>query len=173
MRMFRKGISDPLSEVKKYGVAELLKIESVFRNGDVIPRKYTCDDVDVSPPMKILNVPEGVRAYSLIMYDPDAPMGTFYHWLLYDIPSTIRELPENIPRIEVTEYGIQGVNDFGRIGYGGPCPPHGHGRHRYFFLIVGLRDKTGLKPGARVDDLLRSVRDKAVGYGLLMGVYSR
>ena len=123
--------------------------------------------------MKIEGVPENTVELALIMYDPDAPIGTFYHWLLYKIPSDKTELPENIPKDKVTEYGVQGVNDFGNIGYGGPCPPHGHGRHRYYFLVVALKEKIDLEPGASVEDLLKAIRGKILGYGVLMGTYSR
>ncbi len=173
MILFRRKVSDPLKVIAKKGVGEVLSVESVFKNGDMIPVKYTCDDRDVSPPLRIGNAPENTVAYALIMYDPDAPIGTFYHWLLYDIPVDENELPENIPKHEETPYGMQGVNDFGNIGYGGPCPPPGHGRHRYYFLVLALNSETGLKPGVRVNDLIDSVKDKVIGYGVLMGVYSR
>ncbi len=172
MIFFKKKPQDPLSEVKKEA-EEILKISSVFANGERIPEKYTCDGEDVSPPLKIEGIPGEAVELALIMYDPDAPIGTFYHWLLYSIPPNTTELPENIPKDKITEYGVQGVNDFGNLGYGGPCPPHGHGRHRYYFLVVALREKTGLKPGASISDLMKAIRGKVIGYGVLMGTYSR
>lgn len=172
MILFKKKPQDPLSEVGKEA-SEIMKITSVFSNGERIPEKYTCDGEDVSPPLKIEQAPGETTELALIMYDPDAPIGTFYHWLLYSIPPDIHELPENIPKDKVTEYGVQGVNDFGNIGYGGPCPPHGHGRHRYYFLIIALREKIGLEPGASINDLMKNIRGKIIGYGVLMGTYSR
>lgn len=170
--MFRKKIQDPLSEVKREA-SELLKITSVFGNGDRIPSKYTCDDEDISPPLKIEGVKENTAELALIMYDPDAPIGTFYHWLLYKIPRDVVELPENIPKEKITKYGVQGLNDFNDIGYGGPCPPHGHGTHRYFFLLIALRESVDLKPGVRVNELFDKIRGRVAGYGVLMGTYSR
>ncbi len=172
MIFFKKKVSNPLEEVKKEA-GEVLKIESVFSHGERIPVKYTCDGQDVSPPLKISGLPSDTVEMALIMYDPDAPIGTFYHWLLYNIPPDKTELPENIPKDKVTPYGVQGENDFGNIGYGGPCPPRGHGPHRYFFLIVALKEKIDLEPGARVNDLIEKMRGKMIGYGVLMGTYSR
>ena len=172
MIFFKKKIQDPLAEVKREA-EELLRVESVFGNGDRIPKKYTCDDQDVSPPLKITGIPDGTVELALIMYDPDAPIGTFYHWLLYGISPDKTELPEDIPKDKVTPYGIQGKNDFGMIGYGGPCPPHGHGTHRYYFLVVALKEKIGLEPGVDVNKLMDSIRGKIIGYGVLMGTYSR
>lgn len=170
--MFRKKTQDPLSEVKKES-KELLKITSVFNNGERIPVKYTCESEDVSPPLRINNIPENTAELAIVMYDPDAPLGTFYHWLLYSIPKDTRELPENIPREKTVKYGKQGLNDFGEIGYGGPCPPPGHGIHRYYFLVIALKESINLNPGVRINDLLNKIRGRVIGYGVLMGTYSR
>lgn len=172
MILFRRKISDPL-EIVKSEANENIRIESVFKNGERIPIKYTCEGDNVSPPLKLEGVPGDTVELALIMYDPDAPMGTFYHWLLYKIPSDIKELPEAIPSTEKTDYGIHGINDFGNYGYGGPCPPPGHGTHRYFFLVISLGEEIDLDPGAKINDLMNAIKGKIKGYGVLMGTYSR
>lgn len=172
MIFFRRR-KNPL-DIARNEAEENLKVTSpAFKHGERIPVKYTCDGEDVSPPIKIENVPSNTAELVLIMYDPDAPIGIFYHWLLYDIPPDTGELPENIPKEDEIEYGVQGINDFGRVGYGGPCPPKGHGRHRYYFLVLALREESGLTAGARSSDVIEAVKGKIVGYGVLMGVYSR
>jgi Raf kinase inhibitor-like YbhB/YbcL family protein len=152
------------------------RLESTaFENGARIPPRYTCDGADVSPPLRWSNVPEGTRSFALIMYDPDAPAGTFIHWVLYDIPANVNQLPEDVPKRERVEgIGIQGVNDFGSVGYGGPCPPPGHGEHRYFFAIHALSvESIGLGPRAAADQVIERIRGKVLGYAILMGRYSR
>lgn len=97
---------------------------SAFEEGGLIPMKYTCDDADISPPLEWSGIPEGTKELALICDDPDAPMDTWVHWVLYNLPSNIRKLPENIPPVKVLENGTtQGSNDFRKIGYGGPCLP--------------------------------------------------
>ncbi len=170
----RRSSKTPLDTVREWGIGEVLRVSSpVFRNAGRIPDKYTCTGIDISPPLKIENIPEDTVELALIMYDPDAPIGVFYHWLLYRIPPDKNELPENIPKKPSTNYGVQGVNDFGNIGYGGPCPPRGHGTHRYFFLVLALREGVDLGPGANVRELMDAVRDKVIGYGVVYGTYSR
>ncbi|MET1160499.1 MAG: YbhB/YbcL family Raf kinase inhibitor-like protein [Thermoprotei archaeon] len=170
--IFRRKIQDPLEIVRKEA-GEVIRVESVFKNGERIPVKYTCEGSDVSPPLRLSNIPSGTVELALVMYDPDAPIGTFYHWLLYGISPDKTELPEGILKEPETSYGLQGINDFGDYGYGGPCPPPGHGTHRYYFLVVALKEKTGLKPGVRINDLMDRVKGKILGYGVLMGTYSR
>ncbi len=145
-----------------------------FKYGEAIPRKYTCDGEDASPPLAIAGVPEGAKALVLIMEDPDAPIGLFTHWILYDIPPTVRELPEGVPkRPEVAGIGLQGVNDFGRVGYGGPCPPRGHGPHRYFFRLYALSAPLGLSPRASRRAVLDAMRGKMIAQAEYMGTYRR
>ncbi len=146
-----------------------------FQNGGVIPREYTCDGRDVSPPLEWSGAPEGARSYALIMYDPDAPAGTFIHWVLYDIPAQRTGLPEAVPgRERVEGVGVQGVNDFGRIGYGGPCPPRWHGEHRYFFALHALSvESLGLPPRATARQVMEAMRGRVLGYAVLMGRYRR
>ena len=155
---------------------ERFRLESpVLPEGARFPARYTCDGDDVSPPLRWRGAPPSTRSYALIMYDPDAPIGTFIHWVLYDIPAGRLELPEAVPaRPEIPGVGVHGVNDFGRLGYGGPCPPRGHGRHRYYFALHALDvESLGLRPGATAAQVLRAMRPHVVGHAVLMGVYER
>ena len=104
-----------------------------FTNGAEIPVKYTCDGNDVSPELEWMNPPEKTRSYALVVEDPDAPDGTFTHWILYNLPAELSSLPEG-----AREPGASGQNDFEEVGYGGPCPPPGHGDHRYYFRLHAL-----------------------------------
>ena len=95
-------------------------LSTTFDHGAMIPRKYTCDDIDISPPLQWTSAPEGTKTFALICDDPDAPMGTWVHWVIFNLPGNIDELPENVPKLEVLANGAkQGKNDFGKIGYGG------------------------------------------------------
>lgn len=154
-------------------VMSLDLISSAFAEGEAIPTRYTCDGEDVSPPLKWSNVPEGTKSFALIADDPDAPAGTWVHWVIYDIPANVSELPEAVPTTETLANGArQGVNDFKRIGYGGPCPPRG-APHRYFFKLYALDVVLGLEPRATKKDLLRAMEDHILAQGQLMGTYKR
>lgn len=143
-----------------------------FKNGETIPQKFTCDDADVSPKLVWSNLPEGTKSVSIICDDPDAPMGTWVHWVIYNIPATISELTENQPRNEKLSNGaLQGRNSWGKIGYGGPCPPSG--THRYFFKLYALDTILELKPGATKEELIKSMQGHLLGQTELYGKYSR
>lgn len=145
---------------------------TAFEEGGMIPSKYTCDGDDISPPLKWDSVPDGTVSIALISDDPDAPMGTWVHWVLYNLPPDKTQLPENFPDDETLEDGTrQGVTDFGRTGYGGPCPPSG--THRYFFKIYALDTKLELSAGAKKRDLLNAMEGHILGKGQLMGKYKR
>ncbi len=150
-----------------------IKLKSpVFKEGDMIPKKYTCDGEDISPPLSWEMLPEGTQSLALICDDPDAPLGAWVHWVIFDIPSYIAELPEGIPPKKILENGIkQGKNDFGKIGYGGPCPPGGI--HRYYFKLYALNKKLILEPGITKDDLLEAMKECMLAQGQLMGRYKR
>ena len=150
-----------------------IKIKSsAFEEGALIPPKYTCDGDDVSPPLQWENVPEGTKSIALISDDPDAPMGTWVHWVLFNLPADTTELPENIPPDENLPNGArQGTNDFRRIGYGGPCPPGG--KHRYFFKIYALDNLPDLQAGASKSDLLKAMQGHIIGEGQIIGRYKR
>jgi len=146
---------------------------SVFSHGGDIPRKHTCDGPDVSPALSWAEAPADTQSFALIVDDPDAPVGTWVHWVLYDLPAAVRELPEGVPKEEELKSGArQGRNDFRRLGYGGPCPPPGPA-HRYFFKLYALKSKTSLKPGASKQELLRAMEGKILAQAELMGRYKR
>ena len=171
---WRLGLARRREYVVRAG-SEFTLESPAFQEGAPIPSQYTCDGRDVSPPLRWSEPPEGTRSYALIMYDPDAPIGTFIHWVLYDIPAERRELPEAVPREPVVAgLGVHGVNDFGSIGYGGPCPPRWHGEHRYYFALHALSVETlGLPRGADADDVLKAMEGRVLGYAILMGRYRR
>ena len=111
---------------------------TAFQPGGTIPKKFTCDGPDASPPLAWTDPPAGTQSFALIMDDPDAPVGTWVHWVLYDLPASARELPEGVPKDNELQNGArQGRNDFRKTGYGGPCPPAGPA-HRYFFKLYAL-----------------------------------
>lgn len=143
-----------------------------FDDGDVIPLRYTCDGEDVSPALKWSGAPDGVEAFALVMDDPDAPTGTFVHWVAYDIPASTTALPEEIPdQTVLPPGGIHGENSWHRLGYGGPCPPDG--RHRYFFKLYALDTSLGLDPGATKRELLDAMDGHVLSEARLLGEYER
>jgi Raf kinase inhibitor-like YbhB/YbcL family protein len=145
---------------------------SAFKEGALISGKYTCDNIDISPPLEWSQVPDGTKTFALICDDPDAPMGTWVHWVLFNLPGNILELPENVQKLEVLKNGArQGKNDFGKIGYGGPCPPSG--THRYYFKIYALDEELDFKPGITKKELLKAMEGHILAEGQLMGKYKR
>jgi len=150
-----------------------IKVTSTaFEQGGLIPPKYTCDGADVSPPLQWDAVPEGTKSIALISDDPDAPMGTWVHWVMFNLPAETKELAENIPPDKTLPSGArQGTTDFGRIGYGGPCPPSG--THRYFFKIYALDTEIDLPAGADKPQLLKAMEGHIIGQGQLVGKYKR
>ncbi len=144
-----------------------------FSAGEAIPRKFTCDGPDVSPRLKWNEPPAKTKSFALIMDDPDAPAGTWVHWVLYDLPAGTGELPEGVGKQEQLSSGAwQGRNDFGKIGYGGPCPPAGKA-HRYFFKLYALDTKLNLKSGATKADLERAMKGRILAQAELIGRYGR
>jgi len=162
------------SVTEEEGAAMTVQLTSTaFTEGSSMPAKYTCDGEDVSPPLKWSNVPAGTKSLALISDDPDAPVGTWVHWVIYGIPPDVTELQEGIPKSEVLTTGAkQGISDFKRIGYGGPCPPPG-GPHRYFFKLYALDAELDLKPGAAKRDLLHAMEGHILAQGQLIGTYKR
>jgi Raf kinase inhibitor-like YbhB/YbcL family protein len=145
---------------------------SAFGSGEMIAAKYTCDGADFSPPLEWTGSPAGTKSFALICDDPDAPMGTWVHWVIYDIPPTATMLAEGITREkDLPGGGTQGINDFRKIGYGGPCPPGG--THRYFFKLYALDTLLGLKPGITKDQLLTAMRGHILVEAQIMGTYRR
>ena len=150
-----------------------IKMESTaFNEGGMIPKRYTCDGTDISPPLSWTSVPNGTKSLALICDDPDAPMGTWVHWVLFNIPSDMKELPEGVPLQKKLENGaIQGINDFHKIGYGGPCPPGG--THRYYFKLYALDTEMNLEAGITKAELLKAMEGHILAEGQLMGRYTR
>lgn len=151
---------------------EIKLTSPAFEHNSQMPAKYTCDSQNISPPLQWENIPDKTKTIALICDDPDAPMGTWVHWVLYNLPKEKRALEENYPDDETLEKGIrQGFNDFGNIGYGGPCPPGG--THRYFFKIYALDCTFGITqiPDKKMIENLMTGHILATGQ--LIGKYTR
>ncbi len=135
-----------------------------FENRGLIPSKYTCDGDDVNPPLRIEGVPENTESLVLIVDDPDAPIGTWDHWIVWNIPPAEKIEEDSVP-------GIEGLNDFRRNSYGGPCPPSG--KHRYFFKVYALDTKLDLRPKSRKKDVERAMKGHTIAQGEIIGLYRR
>lgn len=144
---------------------------SAFGAGSTIPQRFTCDGEDLSPPLEWSGAPSAARSFALLCEDPDAPRGTWHHWAAYDIPADRASIAAG----EAGRQGLrQAVNDFGKVGYGGPCPPHGHGPHHYHFHLLALSvDHLTLQgsPGCR--DVEREARRHVIAEAYLVGIYER
>lgn len=153
--------------------AKTMKLaSSAFTNNGLIPAQYTCDGANISPPLNWDEVPPGTQSLVLIVDDPDAPEQTFVHWVVYDIPPTIRQLAEKNPADKtLTNGAVQGANDFGSFGYGGPCPPSG--THRYFFQIYALDKKLSLAAGASKSQIITAMAGHILAKAELIGRYKR
>ncbi|MEA2016133.1 MAG: YbhB/YbcL family Raf kinase inhibitor-like protein [Actinomycetota bacterium] len=145
-----------------------MKIESpAFKNNGLIPSKYTCDGIEVNPPLVISDVPKNAKSLALVVDDPDATGGTWIHWTVWDIDPEIIEIPEN----SCPPNTIQGVTDSGSSGYCGPCPPSG--THRYFFKLYALNSELKIGNSARSTDIEREMRGKILAKAELIGLYRR
>ncbi|MBI5233644.1 MAG: YbhB/YbcL family Raf kinase inhibitor-like protein [Deltaproteobacteria bacterium] len=146
-----------------------------FKEAETIPREYTCEGADVSPELEWANAPQGTKSFSLVVEDPDAPVGTFVHWVIYDMPLADNGLKKAVAKDKVLPDGSkQGSNDFGRTGYNGPCPPRGLGKHRYFFILRALDVATlDMAPGADKKDLEKAMKGHVLGEARSSGVYER
>ena len=143
-----------------------------FKNEGMIPSKYTADGSNVSPPLRFESVPEGTKSLALINDDPDAPAGTWVHWVMWNIPSKTTEIAENIPPDKCLPNGSkQGMTSFGRHGYGGPAPPSG--THRYYFKVYALDTELNLPEKAGKQELLKAIGNHILAQGQLMGKYKR
>ena len=168
----RPAAQQPASDQPKAEKAEIKLISAAFKEGQPIPRQYTCDGVNVSPPLEWSGVPASAKTIAIIVDDPDAPSGNWVHWVLYNLPAANIGLVENLPAAEnLKAGGFQGTSDFGKVGYGGPCPPSG--THRYFFKIYALDGELPLKAGATKAELLKAMEGHIMLQGQLMGTYRR
>lgn len=144
-----------------------MKLTSIFNNGERIPSKYTCDGDDISPEFYVSEVPKDTKSFAFIVDDPDAPVGLFVHWLLYNIPPDT----DKISAQALPNGAVEGITDFGRTGYGGPCPPSG--THRYFFKLYALDKMLDLPSGVTKRKLEDEIRNHIIEKTELIGVYSR
>ncbi len=156
------------------GAAQVWELSSpAFPPGGAIPARFTCDGADVSPRLQWTDPPAGAKGFALIVDDPDAPGGVWVHWVLYGMSVALRSLPEGIPVREVVAgLGTQGVNDFRRPGYGGPCPPPGPA-HRYLFHLYALDGELALAPGKTKAEVLKAIESHVLGQTELLGRYQR
>jgi Raf kinase inhibitor-like YbhB/YbcL family protein len=157
----------------KEGETALSLSSIAFTEGNTIPVKYTCDGQNISPPLEWSDPPQQTQAFTLIVDDPDAPIGTFAHWVIFNIPADSRKLTEGIPaQAQLPSGAQQGENDFGEIGYGGPCPPTGRA-HRYQFALYALDQPLDLEAGISRGQLLNAMQSHVLAQGYLSGVYQR
>jgi len=166
----------PLEDSPNWAKLEL--ISTAFSEGQPIPQKYTGEGADVSPPLSWSGLPDGTQELALICDDPDAPTAEpFVHWVIYGIPAAATGLPEDFSGAESRAPELVGVaegeNSFGDTGYGGPMPPPGDGKHRYFFKLYALDSDLALQPGLDKQSLLRAMKGHVLGKGELMGTYER
>ena len=150
------------------------RIESTaFKEGAFIPVRFTCQGENVSPPLTWTDPPRGTRSFALIVEDPDAPAGTWTHWVVYSLPAQGRAMNENTPKQgELPTGGMQGTSSFGSVGYGGPCPPPGKA-HRYFFRLYALDTVLNLQAGAHKSEVLAALKGHVLGEAQLMGRFKR
>jgi Raf kinase inhibitor-like YbhB/YbcL family protein len=160
-------------EMQTADINGITLISDAFAQGQPIPQRHTCDGEDLSPPLSWEGLPTETQSVVLICDDPDAPMGTWVHWILCNLPPETTSLPEGVPAVSQLPNGaVQGITDFGRPGYGGPCPPRG-GPHRYFFRIAALDTVLSLEPGPTRDDVEHAMEGHVLAQGSLMGTYER
>lgn len=156
-----------------FALSEMTLTSTVFSDGQPIPQKFTGDGDDVSPPLFWENPPGGTRSFTVICHDPDAPLissnGTygFVHWVVYNLPASADSLAEGSPA------GTPGKNNFGKLGYGGPQPPEGHGLHRYYFWVLALDTELRLDEGLSLWQLLETIEPNVIGMNRLVGTYQR
>jgi len=151
-------------EKKENSLKDMLILESNFENG-LISVKYTCDGEDINPPIFIKNLPQNTKSLVIIIEDIDAPSGIFTHWLAWNIPP-LSHIPEGY------QPPNEGMNDFGKINYGGPCPPPGK-EHRYFFKVYALNSILNLPSGSKKEEVLPLLRNKIIKKGEIYGIYKR
>jgi len=145
---------------------------TAFAPGEPIPRKYTCDGENISPPLEWRDAPQNAKSFALIADDPDAPIGTWVHWVLYNLPGETHALPQALPSDARLPDGSQnGKNSWGQMGYGGPCPPGG--THRYFFKLYALDAALALDAGASKEQLLQAMEGHILAQTEVMGLYTR
>lgn len=149
-------------------LTKLSLTSDAFQEGQPIPTQYTCDGADQSPPLRWGEPPQGTKSFALVVDDPDAPSGTYRHWGAYDIPAATRAIAAG------QKIGSEAANDFGKPGYGGPCPPKGHGPHHYHFKLFALdADRLDVTADPKVTDVESAASRHAIGRAELIGTYER
>jgi len=149
-------------------------LSEAFADGQAIPQRHGCDGADLSPPLHWSDAPAATKGFALVCEDPDAPSGTWYHWGAYGLAPSTRSLAEGFSRKARVEFARQVLNDFGKLGYGGPCPPKGHGLHHYLFRLFAVDVASlSLAADARCPDLLAALRPHVLGEARLTGTYRR
>ncbi len=170
--LFVSMISILLFNCQEKNMNKIQLSSDAFAHEALIPSEYSCEGDDLSPLLKWANIPNGTMSLVLTCVDPDAPMGDWIHWLAWNIPADWESLPKDISPDDQSQF-TQGINSWGRTGYGGPCPPVGHGPHRYYFTIYALDKELSLDSSAHLDDLLQAVENHILGKSILMGKYER
>ncbi len=144
-----------------------------FENGGKIPKEYTCEGADLSPALSWLHPPAGAQSFVLLVDDPDAPSGTWVHWVVYNLAGRLRGVPAHVPKgNHLAQGGLQGKNDFGWTGYGGPCPPPGPAHH-YHFKLYALDEKLDLPPGASEKEVLNAMKGHVLGEAQIIALFGR
>ncbi len=164
---------DSTEEVAMQNISNISMSAEAFKDGGNIPAVYTCDGRNISPTLTWSGIPAGTKSIALIVDDPDAPRGTFVHWVLFNIPPDARGLPEAMPETKTLKDGSrQGNTSYGEAGYGGPCPPPGK-PHRYYFKVYALDTKLDLPAGAIKADVEKAMNGHILAKGEIMGKYGR
>lgn len=165
--LFKEKFYSPLTNHYSPIQEGKMRLTTVFANNEYIPSKYTCDGEDAAPELTIEEVPQNAKSLALIVDDPDAPMGTWVHWILFNIPVDTTKIDYyNLP-----EGSKMGMNDFGKVGWGGPCPPNGV--HRYFFKLYAVDKTIDLLPGAKKSQVEKEIKDHVIEKAELIGLYKR
>jgi Raf kinase inhibitor-like YbhB/YbcL family protein len=174
MPTFGLGCKGSGGDAEPGGAIMTIELSSTaFAEGATIPKKYTGDGQDVSPPLRWAEPPQATKSFALICDDPDAPVGTWVHWVLYNLPADRRELPEAVPAEKTLAGGArQGKNDFKTLGYGGPAPPKGK-PHRYYFKLYALDTALDLDAGASKSQVVAAMKGHVLAEGQLTGLYGR
>lgn len=164
------------STAKEVNKVDNLNVTSSFKNGEFIPKKYACEGEDISPEIIVTSIPANAKTIAIICDDPDAPVGTFVHWVLWNFPvaGTKAVIPEGLKKVDKLSDGTrQGYNDFGKVGYNGPCPPKGHGVHHYHFKVYALDTTLDIKGNVKKADLEKAMKGHILTQGELVGLYER
>jgi len=165
--------SEPPSADEETEVRMILT-STAFHDGERVPVRHTCEGDNVSPSLQWTGVPDSGKSLALICDDPDAPRGTWVHWVLYNVPPTLHSLPEGVPAADTLNNSSRhGIGSSGQLGYRGPCPPPGHGMHRYFFRLYALDIELDLASGADKGALLEAMEGHVLAMAQLMGTYNR